>query len=84
MAKRKSKSGITADEQFTIDDVAGAFEQIAEFMDGQSEVPTITELGFDARVALLKRVHTILGDEGTRELIELLEMSNDADFRSPK
>lgn len=83
--RKKAKDGITEDEKLTIADVLSAFKQIAEFIDDEeNELPSLSQLGFDAQVELLKGIHTILGDDKLHELKQILDMADDPDFRCPK
>lgn len=83
--RRPVEDRMTEDEELTVAEVVGAFETIGEFIDDEeNELPSIDQLGCEARLKLLNGIWRVLGDSKVEHLKYLLADAADGEMRSPK
>lgn len=85
---RKRKDGISDDERLAVEEFVKGMVDASKWIDAsdkpEDEAVGIDKLGWDAQVLLLKSLYEAVGEDKLEQMKEIIDMSMDADFRSPK
>lgn len=85
---RKRKDGISDDERLAVEEFVKSMVDASKWIDAsdkpEDEAVGIDKLGWEARTKLLKSLYEAVGENKLEQMKQIIDMSMDSDFRSPK